>query len=288
MKSSKRFLVVAVLLGIAVPSFLFASKDEIYFAFNHDQMVEELNNKHLSKLLKAPTNGRNQESLINQIRLLRSSRWNRFISAENFKLLDQKLMRLNEGVERRNILSEISQEETAKADKAAASRRELLANKGKMDATVTRYLLDAPPKITEGEATYNQADGYIEFFNKNDGGHRCNHRCYRSGNVTESDSITTKDLWENEPDYTCSIDLGPSGLPVGVVVSSLSNNGFVALRGRFSSRQNQAQEAAKPYHCPMTIKQKQLIIDQLAGENITGAEGRSKIASIKTEIDQCY
>jgi hypothetical protein len=288
MKASRKSIITSSLSGIVVLVAIFASKDEIYFALSREQMFDILNEKHLNKLLKAPTNGTDQESLIGQIKLLKSGRWKQFSSVEQTKLLEQKLIYLNAGLERRKLLSEISQEEKAAVSIATALKQLQLANKGKMNATVTRYLLDAPPIITEGEATYNEMERYIEFFNENNGGHRYNHRCYHIGTVLESDSIITKSSWMDERDYTCSIDVAPSGLPIAVAVRSLSNNGFVVLRGRFSSRRSQTQLANKQEHCPKTIKEKQLIVEQLIAEKITAAEGRRKIASIKAKADQCY
>ena len=288
MRSSRKQLTVASLSAFALLVAIYASRDEIYFALSHDQMVEKLNDKHLSKMLDAPTSENNQESAISQIKLLKSGRWNRFISSEKSKLLDDKIVRLNESIDRRNLLSEIKTEEETAKSKAAALRRRLLADKGKLNATVTRFLLDAPPKVTEGEATFNNKEGYLDFFNKNDSGHRYNYRCYRSGSVSTNDSIITKGLWENEPDYSCSMDIGPRGVPVAVMVKSLMNNGFVALRGTLSPKSNQTQQAAKPEHCSMTMKQKQLILDQLVARTIAAADARSKFAAVRAKASKCY
>lgn len=292
MNLSKKALTIASLSAAVVLASLYASRDAIYFAFNHDQMVKSLNDKHLSKLLAAPTSGKDQEKIINQIRILKSGRWNRFISTEKAKLLDEKLTKLDEGIRRRILLSEIRVEDDAAASRSASLKKQLLEDKGKMKASITRYLRDAPSAVTEGEAIYNEKEGYLDFFDEIANGpykgHRYNHRCYRDGSVSESDSIITKDSWEKEPDYLCSMDFGPSGLPVTVVVKSLMNNGFIVLRGTLYPRQTQPQVASKPEHCPVTMKQKRLIVDQLVAGQITAADGRSKFASIRTRLNQCY
>ncbi len=251
-------------------------------------MVEKVNDNHLSKLLNAPINGKGQESTISQIRLLRTGRWNRFISTEKSKLLDDKVAQLKEGIERRMLLSEIKSEEDAALARSAALKQQILENKGKLNATVTRFLLDALPVVTEGEATYNEKEGYLDFYNENNSGHRYNHRCFRSGSVSESDSIITKDSWEKEPDYSCSMDISPSGIPVIVVVKSLMNNGFVALRGSFTAKQKETLPAAKPGYCSITMSNKKLIVDQVVAGRITATDGRSKFAAIREKVKQCY
>ena len=142
--------------------------------------------------------------------------------------------------------------------------------------------------VTEGEAAYNDKEGYLDFYNENNSGHRYNHRCYRSGSVSESDSIITKDSLENEPDYSCSMEIGPSGVPVSVVVKSLMNNGFVALRGTFTAKQNQTLPAAKPEHCSITMTNKKLIVEQIAAGKISATDGRRKFAAIREKVKQCY
>jgi len=288
MTPNNKTLAVTALSVVAVLTALFAARDEIYFSLNHDQMVEMLNDKHLSNLLETPNNGKDQERIIGQIRLLRASRWNSFISTEQSKLLDDKVSQLKEGIERRMLLYEINSEEEIALDRSAALKKQILENKGKLNATVTRFLLDAPPRVTEGEATYNETGGYLDFYDEINSGHRYNHRCFRSGSVSESDSIITKDSWEKEPDYSCSMDIGPSGVPMTVAVKSLMNNGFVAMRGTFTIKYKQTMQAAKPEHCSVTISNKRLIVDQLAAEKITAAEGRSKFAAIREKVKQCY
>ena len=270
-----------LLLGIAV-------REEIYFAFNWRQMTEILNQNHLSRLLMLPTNGRGQEDSIKQIQLLKSGNWKRFINAKQSQLLDEKISQLKEGLQRRDLLEKYQRDHDLSASNAAELETKRLAEKGKINASVTRYLLDAAPRMTKGDATYIGKEGYIEFYNENDGGYRYNHRCFRNGSVSVSDSIITKAVWEDEPDYTCSIEFSANGTPVSVIVRSLSNQGFVALRVNLTTNQKQERKEALPIHCKQNLDDKKQIITLLKREKITALEGEKRLAHLSTKATECH
>jgi len=142
--------------------------------------------------------------------------------------------------------------------------------------------------MTQGEANYSEKEGYIDFYNENEGGHRYNHRCFRNGSVSESDSIITKAVWENEPDYTCSIEFSANGTPASVIVRSLSNQGFVALRVNLTPNQKQERKEARPTHCKQNLDDEKQIITLLKREQITALEGEKRLADLSIKATKCH
>lgn len=271
-----------------------AAKDHLYFALNKREMAELVNTKHLQKLLSLPTQGANQQKSIEQIELIMAGRWRQFLTPSQTELLNDKVADLREGEKRIDLLNKILAEQKGLELKTKETKaKQKQAQQGvQMTAVVTRYLLDAPARVTEGKATYDQQEKHVTFYHENTGGHRYNHRCGEDGIAYESDSIITKDAWERDQQYQCSIESDSTGLPSSVILRTVPDefnpDAFVAIRASFSPQPQAKPVKLRPAHCPQTEKSLKNLIALLESEKTSSSAVQKQYSAIRPKTVECY
>lgn len=278
-----------LVLGIFGAGVGFAVGDSIYMSLNRDSLQKIATTKHVSKILELRANGTGQESSIRQINLLLDGRWAGFLTSSQKDQLRLKTLELEDGIKRRDVVRRYTEQQRAAKEKELARRAREKEEGGKLSASITTYLLDAPPQVTDGPASYDQDGQYVQFYSEikdgNYAGHKYNYRCYRSGSVKEMDSIVSSGSWRDSG-LSCSISYGTQDLPTGVTVKDPSD-GFVSMRGQFSPQGQPIAKRENPPHCKATLEEQQGILKRVSNGSVSSEDGIRLLEGLSSKVSEC-
>ncbi len=282
-------LVAGLCLAILAVGLGGSIRNTLYMSLNWKEMQRLVTDKHFSELDKLSANGSDQESSAKQIRLLLNGGWATFLSADQKKRLNVKIAELSEGIARRELVRTVTAKQEAARQAENKRKRQMPVKRASLNASITTFLLDSPPELTSGSATYNEREGYLEFYSEVKSGyaagHKYNFRCLKSGGVIEMDTIVSGGNWRKTA-MKCTIGFESNGLPLSIVVQDPAD-GFISMRGQFTWQGLAITKRQHPEHCKEALTEQEQVVGKVARGKISAKRGAKLLEALSGKVSEC-